>query len=240
MSRDDDKAMRKMIVDGINAREKAAWATVERVLAEDAAAPQAPSGQLAEPSDEQLDALMPDPEEKGEPWRDEYGYEKWDYNFNKAQVRQAMRAAIASQQSERPAPAGQAVGDMTDTRLMRIASEQSVSFEVAMRPIVRTWGTELRGFLNAALAASQAERPASLHSWLTNFREAEKREPTPVEIWCAAIDCVSPPAPAGQAVGEEKATRAQIIEWLDALDIEVTDKQLNGLFLAALAASQAK
>lgn len=58
---------------------------------------------------------------------------------------------------------------------------------------------------NVILAASQAERPASLHSWLTNFREAEKREPTPVEIWCAAIDCVSPPAPAGQAVGELRA-----------------------------------
>ena len=66
------------------------------------------------------------------------------------------RLAIAASQAE---PAGQAVGELTDTRLMRLASEQSVSFEVAMRPIVMNWGTELRGFMTAAIA-SQAERTA--------------------------------------------------------------------------------
>lgn len=46
-------------------------------------------------SDGDLDALMPEPEEKGEPWRDEYGYERWEYNFNRSQVREAMRAVLA-------------------------------------------------------------------------------------------------------------------------------------------------
>jgi len=65
------------------------------------AGPQSPSVQQAaatEPTDEQLDALMPEPDEKGESWRDEYGYEKWDYHFSKEQVRKAMRAALAADQ----------------------------------------------------------------------------------------------------------------------------------------------
>ncbi|VVD74238.1 hypothetical protein PHO31112_00747 [Pandoraea horticolens] len=71
-----------------------------------------------------------------------------------------------------------------------------------------------------------------------NYAGTPSDEPHPVNYvlggWRAACAALTSPAKVG---GDERrhVDRQTIIEWLDALDIEVTDKQLDGLFTAARA-----
>ena len=107
-----------------------------------AAYPQAPSGQQAEPTDEQI-ANWP--------------LTLYDFTGNIADInalivnREKLRA-LAGQHSERPAPAGQAVGDELDLiESVLQGYPRSMAQADALRTVTK---------LRAILAASQAERPA--------------------------------------------------------------------------------
>jgi hypothetical protein len=117
-----------------------------------AAAPQAPSGQQAEPADEQIINALKDVAD-----------ENVLSEYTSAIV-DAGRAllALARHPSERPAPAGQAVGEIIE-QCAAACEEIARDFrDVGMAYGAEHCAKKLRAqiTINAALAASQAERPA--------------------------------------------------------------------------------
>jgi hypothetical protein len=127
-----------------------------------AAYPQAPSGQQAEPTDEQLIALNAGERFFSEsPTKYPEARHGTQYHAGAPGVLGFARAAIAlaGQQSE-PAPAGQAVGErkpLTLRVLMQIAGESFASEDVEFTGELLTFA---RAIEEAHGIASQAERPA--------------------------------------------------------------------------------
>lgn len=134
-------------------------------------APPAPTGQQAEPTDEQtpLDAAIQHCEAHG-------------INLEFEVLDGIVTAALAGHQSERPAPAGQAVGECslppTGWRCTRNAGHEGPCAAIEL-PVTREWCAAHPGSAahiiyllakqidEAALAASQAERPSIKESSTT-------------------------------------------------------------------------
>jgi hypothetical protein len=121
-----------------------------------AAAPKAPSGQQAEPTDEQIDALF-----------DSHGYGVSMVALSRKSYRDEARTilALAGQQSERPAPVGE-------------PSELAEGLKHCLRYVNGEGCIEMHADFAAKiiayLAASQAERPAGREDVA-----ARPREPVP-------------------------------------------------------------
>jgi hypothetical protein len=113
-----------------------------------AASPQAPSGQQAEPT-ELLRAMVG--------WYSTHG------TLHHSDVMGKAKAFLAGQQSERPAPAGQAVGDALKLAEEAIdAIEDWAGYASEYFKQKHRYHEEVAEYRSrlAALAASQAERPA--------------------------------------------------------------------------------
>jgi len=109
-----------------------------------AAYPQAPSGQQAEPTEAMFAHIR-----------------AIDNTMDREDMRQIIEGilALAGHQSERPAPAGQAVGDLLTA--LRTARQHVANNTGSASPQwLRTQATFDLQLIDAALAASQAERPA--------------------------------------------------------------------------------
>lgn len=162
-------------------KESEAWAaSAKAVIA--AAAPQAPSGQQAEPTQNALEQAARQALEALETYVTTYN-DYWERGMDILEpvgdaALAALRAALAGQQSERPAPAWQAMGERIDAALaMFPVCFDGQSFRINDGPPLTADGDDvfyskkkvlalleslyghLKG-IEAALAASQAERTA--------------------------------------------------------------------------------